>query len=115
MGAQVAACARDWIHPCVRSHGRTDANHTDFGKGMRKVGWLMHDTSSAGDGFPDWIGCAPNGTLWGWEVKNPDKPPSARKLTPSQLEFHTTWHRCSTLKVVLTVQQALDAYLEAAR
>lgn len=91
-------------------YGRTDANHTDFGKGMRAAGWLMADTSMVGDGFPDWIACAPDGTMYGFEVKNPDKPPSARALTPKQKAFHFFWRRCLTLKVVLSVEQALEEY-----
>jgi hypothetical protein len=91
-------------------HGRTDENHAAFGHGMRAAGWLMADTSSCGEGFPDWVGCAPDGSMWAYEVKNPNKPPSQRALTPRQKAFHKAWHRCPTLLVVLCCQDALDAY-----
>lgn len=94
----------------MRKHGRTDANHADFGAGMRAAGWLMSDTSAIGGGFPDWVGCAPDGTMWGFEVKNPQARPSDRELTPKQKDFHRLWRRCPTLKVVMSVEQALEEY-----
>lgn len=99
----------------MRSHGRTDANHQDFGTGMRNAGWLMADTSALGGGFTDWVGCAPDGTVWLYEVKNPDKSPSERKLTPKQVLFHNFWRRCATLMVVLSVEQALEEYAQPTR
>lgn len=99
----------------MRSHGRTDANHADFGAGMRNAGWKMSDTSSQGSGFPDWCGCAPDGTVWLFEVKDPNQPPSKRKLTPKQKLFHFAWRRCLTLMVVLSVEQALESYMNPTR
>ena len=99
----------------MRKHGRVDANHADFGAGMRNAGWKMADTSACGGGFPDWVGGAPDGTVWMFEVKNPDKPPSERKLTPLQEQFHRFWSRCPTLMVVLSVEQALEEYAQPTR
>lgn len=118
MGARVlASVAQDGARAGagVRSHGRTDANHQDFGTGMRNAGWLMADTSSVGNGFPDWVGGAPDGTLFAFELKDPDKPPSARALTPKQQAFHQFWRRCATLMVVLSVEQALEEYAQPTR
>lgn len=56
------------------------------------------------------VACAPDGKVYLIEAKDPDKPPSARKLTPQQVKFHERWHRCATLLVVLHARDVLDAY-----
>lgn len=94
----------------MRRAARVDDNHTSIVDGLRACGWLVHDTSSAGDGFPDLVACGPDGSLWCVEIKSPSKPPSARELTPRQKAFHQRWSRCATLLVVLHVQDVIDAY-----
>ncbi len=94
----------------MRRAARTDANHAHVGALLRAAGWLMHDCSGVGEGFPDWVACAPDGAIFLLEVKDPDKPPSARKLTEDQVKFHDRWRRCSTLLVVLRSQDVLDEY-----
>jgi hypothetical protein len=50
----------------------------------------VFDASGAGAGFPDLVV-----GVWGrnflFEVKDPNKPPSGRKLTPAQVKFHENW------------------------
>ena len=66
---------------------RTDANHGEIAAAAAGVGAMVVDLSRAGGGVPD--------LLIGWrglwilvEVKDGRKPPSARTLTPDQVEFH---------------------------
>jgi hypothetical protein len=67
------------------------------------------DLSAVGGGVPDLLAHPPT---FPWvpvflEVKDGSKPPSARKLTPAQLEFHAEWK--GVLYVVTNVDQALAA------
>jgi hypothetical protein len=48
---------------------------------MRKCGWLVHDTSSQGNGFPDLV-CARNGVVVLVEIKF-----ARGKLTSDQVAF----------------------------
>lgn len=67
---------------------RTDGNHAAIRDALRKVpGLVVVDTHALGDGFPD--------LALGWrgrwvlvEIKDPAKPPSARRLTPDEEKFH---------------------------
>jgi Holliday junction resolvase len=62
-------------------HGRVDTNHGEIVDALRKCGWLVHDTSSQGNGFPDLV-CSLNGKVFLAEVKF-----SRGKLTHDQSEF----------------------------
>jgi hypothetical protein len=94
----------------MRLRARTDGNHAEFGKSMRACGWLMYDMSRVGQGFPDWLGCAPDGSVWLIELKDPSKPPSARSLTEDQQKWHQAWRRCATLLVVTSAQEVIEAW-----
>lgn len=86
---------------------RTDANHAAVVKALRQCGCSVFDTSAVGGGFPDLVvGCAGKTMLM--EVKDGAKPPSARRLTPAQLELHAHW-RGGPIAVVLDVESAIRA------
>jgi hypothetical protein len=77
---------------------KVDANQAQIVAAFRCLGWLVHDMSGTGGGFPDlMIGkLGPDGkvrpeTLRLVEVKDGKKPPSARELTPPQVKFHSVW------------------------
>jgi hypothetical protein len=65
----------------VRKHGRVDRNQAEIIGALRKCGWLVHDTSSQGGGFPDLV-CSKNGIVRLAEVKF-----ARSKLTPEQSKF----------------------------
>ena len=44
-----------------------------------------------GDGFPDGVVAKNCLNTYLIEVKDGDKPPSARKLTPDEARFHSEW------------------------
>ena len=76
----------------MRHAKRTDENHKQVVEGIRAAfpEATVFDSSGAGRGFPDLVV-----GVWGinflFEIKDPSKVPSARKLTPAQLEFHDNW------------------------
>ena len=61
-----------------------------------------HSTHTVGDGFPD-IVAGYRGQNYLFEVKDPDQPPSKRKLTPDEVKFHDTW--MGRVYVVETIEQ----------
>lgn len=68
-----------------------DAPQPDIVKALRRCGYRVHVTSTAGDGFPDLVLGAPWGQIVLVEVKDGSKPPSARRLTSDQQQFHLLW------------------------
>lgn len=76
----------------MRYAKRTDDNHRDVVDEFRQTmpEATVFDASGAGNGFPDLvIGLAGKNYLF--EVKDPEKVPSARNLTDAQKDFHTAW------------------------
>jgi len=74
----------------MRRAARTDANHGEIIKVFRKMGFSVADTSALGDGFPDCV-IARNGLTAMVEIKDGNKPPSKRCLTPKELIFRDGW------------------------
>ena len=76
----------------MRYAKRTDDNHRDVVEEIRAVfpEASIFDASGAGKGFPDLVV-----GVWGrnflFEIKDPEKSESKRKLTPAQVEFHDNW------------------------
>ena len=87
---------------------RTDANQTEIVEGLRKHGYKVFITSMVGAGFPD-IVCGAHGYNFFFEIKDGSKPPSHRKLTPPEREFHNTWQ--GQIAIITCLEDALD-YLE---
>ena len=63
-------------------------------------------TSALGDGFGDIVvGRLKRNFLF--EIKNPDGPPSDRKLTPDEIDFHMNWRgqvdKVETLAEILEI------------
>ena len=70
---------------------RTDANQEQLVKDLRKSGYTVKVTSHVGEGFPDLVIAKDFKTML-VEVKDPDQPPSKRKLTPDEVKFHLSWN-----------------------
>ena len=66
---------------------KVDANQSEIVKCLRKLGCHVADTSKVGKGFPD-IVVSHLGVTVLVEIKDGAKAPSARKLTPQQVQFH---------------------------
>ena len=71
---------------------RTDSNHAEIIKALRKIPNLsVFSTHEVGKGFPD-IVIGYKGINYLIEIKDGNKPPSARKLTDAEIEFHLNWN-----------------------
>lgn len=85
---------------------KVDDNQPEIVAALRKAGCKVYVSSSFGEGFPDLIvGYA--GVIRLLEVKDGDKPPSARKLTKPQEAFFKEWEGLPVY-VVESPKQALD-------
>jgi len=69
---------------------RIDTNQTKIVYALRKSGCSVYVTSMVGHGFPD-IVVGFDGINYLFEIKNPDNPPSKRKLTEDEEKFFHTW------------------------
>lgn len=69
---------------------RLDGNHTAVCAALRNAGMEPLSLAKVGEGCPDivvgWLGV--NVLL---EIKDGEKPPSARQLTAAEQDFHATW------------------------
>lgn len=89
----------------MRRAAKTDANQTAIVQALRDAGCSVQSLAAIGKGCPDLLVCGPDGVLHLIEVKDGDKPPSARKLTPDQVSWHATW--TGRVHVVTSVWEAL--------
>ena len=75
----------------MRRRPRTDDNQPQIVKELRKIpGFSVAITTAVGGGFVD-IVVGYQGISGLYEIKDPAKPPSARKLTDKEKKFHRTW------------------------
>lgn len=86
---------------------KVDDNQTAIVAALRRAGCRVAITSSLGGGFPDIIVAGRGGVLKMIEIKDGAKPPSARKLTPAEADFHRDWPE--HVVVVENEEQALAA------
>ena len=89
----------------MRRAARTDQNHDEIVKALRQVGATVQSLAAVGAGVPDLL-VGFRGQTFLVEIKNPEKSPSERQLTPAQ----KIWHHCWTggpLAVVETVEDVL--------
>lgn len=74
----------------MRRAARTDANHSQIVELFERLGYSVADTSGVGSGFPDVV-VGRAGLNYLVEIKDGDKSPSDRRLTPKQVAFHGAW------------------------
>lgn len=89
----------------VRRAAKTDANQAEIVKALRAAGATVQSLAAVGQGVPDLLVGIRGQTLL-MEVKDGKKPPSERRLTPDQMEWHGAW-RGGPLAVVDGVDAAL--------
>lgn len=89
----------------MRKHGRTDSNQQEIIDVLRQCGCSVFDTSALGDGFPDLV-VGRHGCNFLLEVKDGNKSPSRRRLTPAEEAFREAWR--GTVYVVESVEDALQ-------
>lgn len=93
----------------MRRAARIDANQSLIIGALLRCGASVQTLAAVGQGVPDLlVGFRGRNLLL--EVKDGTKPPSARKLTPDQVEWHGAWK--GQVIVVESVEQALAAIVE---
>jgi len=65
---------------------RTDANHVEIVEALRRRGYLVQSLAAVGCGVPDLLVWCGRWVLL--EVKDGEKCPSARELTPAEKSWH---------------------------
>lgn len=90
----------------MRRAAKVDANQAQLVADLRKMGCTVVPLHAVGGGVPDLlVGFQGRNVLL--EVKDGRKPPSKRKLTDDQVEFHDGWR--GQVAVVANVKDALEA------
>jgi hypothetical protein len=92
----------------MRRAARTDANHAVIVGALLRCGATVQSLAAVGQGCPDLMVGFRGRTLL-MEVKDGDKIPSKRRLTPDQQEWHAAW--AGHVVVVESVEQAIAALL----
>ena len=83
-----------------------DANQREIVAALRAVGASVQHLHAVGQGCPDLL-VGFRGRCFTLECKDGSLPPSARKLTPAQQDWHRDWRGHAA--VVLTAEDALRA------
>jgi hypothetical protein len=85
---------------------KVDTNQSKLVAQMRKIpGLRVAHTHIVGNGFVDVV-CGYKGQNFLFEIKDPSKPPSARKLTPDEEKFHSTW--TGSIHVIEKIEDVLS-------
>lgn len=94
----------------MRIAAKIDANQPEIVKALRKIGCTVEILSAVGKGCPDIIVGYKmyNGVKCNvfFEIKDGEKPKSARKLTPDQVKWHEQWQ--GAVYVVESVDEAIS-------
>ncbi len=88
----------------MRRNARIDTNQPEIVKALRAIGASVTHTHMIGRGFPDIVvGFRGVNTLM--EIKDGNKPPSKRRLTPDEADWHESWQGYACV-----VESVDDAY-----
>ena len=84
---------------------RVDSNQPEIVADLRAFpGVTVTHTHEVGKGFGD-IVCGYRNRSYLFEIKDPAKPASKRKLTPAEYKFHKSW--TGQIDVIETAEEAL--------
>ena len=90
----------------MRRAAKKDANHVEIVAALRKAGATVVDLGAVGHGVPDLL-IGHRGKTMLMEIKDGNKPPSARKLTPDEAAWHESWR--GQVAIVESVDEAIAA------
>ena len=88
-----------------RRAARVDANQSEIVDDLRKVGCSIQHLHKEGMGCPD-LCVGWRGRNFLFEVKDPSKPPSERRLTEMQERWQATW--AGQVSVIHSAEDALN-------
>lgn len=89
---------------------KVDSNQTAVVNALRGIGCSVASLARYGKGIPDLL-VGYRGINILMEVKDGDKPPSQRKLTPDQEKFHDSWR--GSIHVVHNSEEAIKVVNES--
>lgn len=89
----------------THKYGRRDANQKAVVNALLSIGASVLVLSDVGDGCPDLL-AGFRGVNFLLEVKDGDKPPSARKLTPAEQKVFRDWR--GTINIVFSAADAVE-------
>jgi len=90
----------------MRTAARVDSNQATIVKALRSAGAFVQPLHTIGDGCPD-ILVGYRSKWYVVEIKDGDKPPSARKLTDDEREWHDKANRHAPVYIVESIDDAL--------
>lgn len=93
----------------MRRAAKVDDNQALIVQTLRDMYLSVAITSQLGDGFPD-IVVGYGGKNYMFEIKDPEKVPSKRKLTEDERKFHNNWR--GQINTVETVEDVLAVIAE---
>ena len=88
-----------------RYAAKVDANQAELVDAFRDLGFSVQPLHAVGHGVPDLL-LGHGGRNYLVEVKDGNKPPSARKLTAAQVEWHAAWR--GSVHVLEDVETAIQ-------
>jgi len=88
----------------MRRVAKVDSNHKEIVQELRNRGASVLNTHQLKNAFDILVGYA--GSNYAFEIKDPNKPPSARKLTEGEKGFHDAWK--GNVNVIHTADEAWD-------
>lgn len=84
---------------------KVDSNHSEIVRGLRELGATVQSLAALGRGAPDLlVGTRRRNYLF--EVKNPEMPPSKRKLTDDEADWHGMWR--GQVNVIHSLSEAIE-------
>ncbi len=89
-----------------RLAAKVDRNQPEIVAALRQIGCSVLPLHTVGAGCPD-LAVGWQGRTFFLEVKDGMAPPSERKLTAAQVEFHAGWR--GHVAVVTSIREALEA------
>lgn len=91
----------------MRRAAKVDGNHKQIVAALHAIGASVQSLAAVGQGVPDLLVGFQNKTFL-LEIKDGQKPPSARRLTEQQMAWHSAW-KGAAVEVVDGVDAALKA------
>lgn len=91
----------------MRRAAKVDENQAEIVAALRQIGCSVSLLHSVGGGVPDAL-VGFRGETFLIEIKDGNKPPSARKKTDAQVIWHDAW-RGKPVAVVCNIREALEA------
>jgi hypothetical protein len=88
----------------MRRAAKVDANQAQIVQQLRRCGYTVLPTHQLKNAFDVLVGA--HGLNFAFEIKDPAKPPSARKLTPGEQAFQEKWR--GQVATVTTLEECLE-------